>query len=233
MSNRTVALVAHRYAPAIGGVERVVEALACGLTRRGLDVEVITTDPTGQLAPVEERDGVLVRRFPTVAGDSVFYVAPQLGAWLGRNASRFALIHAHSYHTPLALQAALAAKWAGRPFVFSPYFHGSGHSLLRAAKLPGPYVLAGHSTGGLIVRLYASTYPTEVAGLVLVDAIPVTMQTSLTPADWRAYYQLITERPGAFEKYVDLETIAFKTSFEQMRRAARARPLGEMPLIVL
>ena len=44
------------------------------------------------------------------------------------------------------------------------------HALLTAANVPGPYVLVGHSFGGLIVRLYASTYPDDVAGLVLVDA---------------------------------------------------------------
>ena len=43
------------------------------------------------------------------------------------------------------------------------------HALLAAAGEPGPYVLVGHSLGGLMVRLYAATYPNEVAGLVLVD----------------------------------------------------------------
>ena len=44
------------------------------------------------------------------------------------------------------------------------------HSLLQAAHVSGPYVLAGHSIGGLFVRLYATTYSADVAGLVLVDA---------------------------------------------------------------
>ena len=43
------------------------------------------------------------------------------------------------------------------------------HALLTAAGVPGPYVLAGHSFGGLVARLYAATYPDEVVGLVLVD----------------------------------------------------------------
>ncbi len=41
---------------------------------------------------------------------------------------------------------------------------------LEAIEAPAPYVLVGHSYGGLIVRAYAYTYPEDVAGLVLVDA---------------------------------------------------------------
>lgn len=44
------------------------------------------------------------------------------------------------------------------------------HNLLNHAQVPGPYVLAGHSFGGLYVRTYAAKYPEEVAGLVLVDS---------------------------------------------------------------
>jgi pimeloyl-ACP methyl ester carboxylesterase len=43
-------------------------------------------------------------------------------------------------------------------------------SLLRAARVPPPYVLVGHSMGGYDVRVFASLYRIEVAGLVLVDA---------------------------------------------------------------
>lgn len=43
------------------------------------------------------------------------------------------------------------------------------HAGLRAARIRGPYVLVGHSAGGLYVRLFAAKYPKEVAGLVLVD----------------------------------------------------------------
>ena len=44
------------------------------------------------------------------------------------------------------------------------------HTLLRIAAVPEPYVLVGHSFGGYNVRLFASNYPEETAGLVLVDA---------------------------------------------------------------
>ena len=44
------------------------------------------------------------------------------------------------------------------------------HVLLDRAHVPGPYVLAGHSFGGLYVRTFAAKYPDDVAGLVLVDS---------------------------------------------------------------
>lgn len=44
-------------------------------------------------------------------------------------------------------------------------------ALLREVEEPGPYVLAGHSMGGLMVRLYALTHPDQVLGVVLVDAV--------------------------------------------------------------
>ena len=44
------------------------------------------------------------------------------------------------------------------------------HTLLDRARIPGPYVLAGHSFGGLYVLTFAATYPNQVAGLVLVDS---------------------------------------------------------------
>lgn len=44
------------------------------------------------------------------------------------------------------------------------------HTLLVRAHVPGPYVLAGHSFGGLYVMTYADRYPDEVAGMVLIDS---------------------------------------------------------------
>jgi pimeloyl-ACP methyl ester carboxylesterase len=44
------------------------------------------------------------------------------------------------------------------------------HALLRAAGITSPYVLVGHSMAGYDVRLYASSYPSQVVGMVLVDA---------------------------------------------------------------
>jgi len=49
-------------------------------------------------------------------------------------------------------------------------------SLLQRAGVPPPYVLVGHSFGGLTMPLFAARYPEEVAGMVLVDPV--------APAEW-------------------------------------------------
>jgi len=43
------------------------------------------------------------------------------------------------------------------------------HDLLRAAAVPGPFVLAGHSLGAFYARRFAQLFPSEVAGLLLID----------------------------------------------------------------
>jgi pimeloyl-ACP methyl ester carboxylesterase len=44
------------------------------------------------------------------------------------------------------------------------------HELLQRAPVPGPYVLVGHSIGGEYVRIFTAKFPSEVAGMVLVDS---------------------------------------------------------------
>jgi pimeloyl-ACP methyl ester carboxylesterase len=44
------------------------------------------------------------------------------------------------------------------------------HTLLHRGQVPGPYVLVGHSFGGLYALSFAARYPDEVAGMVLVDS---------------------------------------------------------------
>ena len=63
------------------------------------------------------------------------------------------------------------------------------HTLLNRAHVPGPYVLAGHSFGGLYVRTYAAKYPEEVAGLVVVDS--TTAHTTPVSAPTAGSYSIL------------------------------------------
>ncbi len=106
------------------------------------------------------------------------------------------------------------------------------HALLRAARLPGPYVMVGHSLGGLFVRLYASTYPRQVAGLVAVDATYERLRELFTPEQWAALARTTLEPPFALDPPVEL--VDWDASFDQMLAAKAARPLRPtLPLVVL
>ncbi|MDX6611273.1 MAG: hypothetical protein QOD75_459 [Blastocatellia bacterium] len=57
------------------------------------------------------------------------------------------------------------------------------HALLYGANIAPPYVLVGHSLGGANMRAFAHLYKDEVAGLVLIDPINITVFTSATQQD--------------------------------------------------
>ena len=59
------------------------------------------------------------------------------------------------------------------------------HALLEAAQISPPYILVGHSFGGMLVRAYAAKYPGHVAGLVLVDPLSPSEWLNASPAQAR------------------------------------------------
>jgi pimeloyl-ACP methyl ester carboxylesterase len=100
------------------------------------------------------------------------------------------------------------------------------HVLLRAAKQKGPYVIVAHSWGGLIGRLYASTYPDEVSGLVLLDPGSEFLQNTLTPAQWEKFIRA-AKQPG---KPKDLEAADYQPSVRALRAAP---PVRSIPAVAL
>jgi pimeloyl-ACP methyl ester carboxylesterase len=108
-------------------------------------------------------------------------------------------------------------------------------ALLRA-HVPAPYVLAGHSFGGMVVRLYATTFPRRVAGLVSIDAqnpdYAAAIKEFLTPEQYTASVLNPAPPPG-FESYSAIEVLNLPVSAAQMRQAQADTPLQRMPLVVL
>ena len=97
------------------------------------------------------------------------------------------------------------------------------HRMLRAAHVRGPYVLVGHSFGGLIARLYSSTYPNDVAGLVLIDSPSELFFDRLTVAQQEMWIAASSGRaafPGA-------ESFNFPATFAEIRAAAEAAPRAD------
>lgn len=85
--------------------------------------------------------------------------------------------------------------------------------LIASGGLPRPLVLVGHSFGGLIVRMFAYEHPTEVAGMVLVDAAEENMDAQLP---------LISNSWNSFRRVVIVNESLAK--FGVVRLALRLRP---------
>jgi pimeloyl-ACP methyl ester carboxylesterase len=109
------------------------------------------------------------------------------------------------------------------------------HALTLALDEQGPFVLAGFSVGGLISRLYASTYPNDIAGIVLIESTPpewLDQSLVTTPASLRtnALFRLSGRDPfnPVSPDLTAPETIDFITSAAQVRRGGA---LPEVPVI--
>jgi pimeloyl-ACP methyl ester carboxylesterase len=123
------------------------------------------------------------------------------------------------------------------------------HTLLANAKEAGPFVLAGHSMGGYTVLVYAHDYPSEVAGLVLMDAqkLPTDVSATLphTPKPGGVSLPSLMARvglvrllagPGASSVtprsvQADLDEVVGMS--EGGAQAKAVTTLGDLPLIVL
>ena len=108
-------------------------------------------------------------------------------------------------------------------------------ALVAAAGVRPPYVLVGHSFGGLVVRLLASTLPPDdVVGLVLLRGAGGFLGEArgvVTPEQWKG--MMAPPAPTELADYRDLERLDVEASAAEMRKEAAARPLRPMPLIVL
>jgi pimeloyl-ACP methyl ester carboxylesterase len=108
-------------------------------------------------------------------------------------------------------------------------------SLIRAAGIRGPVVLAGHSFGGMASRLYATARPSRIAGLVSIDAqnedFTAAYKRYLSPEQYTAAVLNPAPPPGL--DYPDAELLDLQVSAAQMRQAQVDTPLRGMPLVVL
>ncbi len=83
--------------------------------------------------------------------------------------------------------------------------------------------------GGLLARLYAATYPDQVAGLVFVDAFPVEIRNSMG-SRWPRYEKVLAHPGTAFDTDPHFEVLDVDASIDQI---ATARPLKEVPMAVI
>lgn len=96
------------------------------------------------------------------------------------------------------------------------------HALLAAAHVPGPYVLAGHSVGGTYSLVFTARYPTEVAGLVLLDS---SSPQQFGLPDYPGLYDTYRRASALFPSLarLGLGRLAFGNGFAGLPPAARAQ----------
>ena len=111
-------------------------------------------------------------------------------------------------------------------------------TLLRIEDIEGPYVLVGHSFGGLLMRLFAHQHPLEVQALILVDSMHEDqfdvfgpLFPAPTPTEPRELTGMRSLWTGGWRNPdATTEGIDFTTS---LRDARAIKSLGQVPLIVL
>lgn len=116
--------VTPRYFPLIGGVENHVYQVARRFARAGVDVTILTTNPTRRLPAEEQSEGIKIRRVASWPAREDYYFAPEIYRAITRGS--WDIVHVQSYHTLVAPMAMLAALRANIPYVVT--FHGGGHS---------------------------------------------------------------------------------------------------------
>jgi pimeloyl-ACP methyl ester carboxylesterase len=104
------------------------------------------------------------------------------------------------------------------------------HALLAAVDQTEPVVLVGHSYAGVVSRLYAATYPDDVSGMVLVDALAPELRAGMTAEQYAAWKTMNERTPEQIADYPDLERIEFDASLDQLDQAP---PIRQMPLVVI
>jgi pimeloyl-ACP methyl ester carboxylesterase len=108
------------------------------------------------------------------------------------------------------------------------------HMLLSAMNISTPVVLVGRSLGALPVQLYACEYPSEVAGLVLLDPTPDQFFTNQAPTIGRAAVRPSGERAQSAGESPHLEWKRMPETCAQVRRAIEEQGrMPDVPLVVV
>jgi glycosyltransferase involved in cell wall biosynthesis len=119
-----ILMVAARCHPFMGGIETHIQEVGPRLVARGHVVDVLTTDPSGELPVEEEVRGMNVHRVPAWPKNLDLYVAPGIYPAIRRGA--WDLIHFQGYNTFVVPIGLLAAIHRDLPIVLT--FHSGGHS---------------------------------------------------------------------------------------------------------
>lgn len=100
--------------------------------------------------------------------------------------------------------------------------------MLKATGVPGPYVLAGHSSGGLYAEYFAAHHPDDVAGLILEDARPADFSQRC-----RAARLAMCAPPPALVRFMSKGAQAEAAALDETAALVAAAPPAAVPVLVL
>jgi len=211
-----ILLVTPSYYPNIGGVEYVVKSIAERLAALGHETTVVTGDPKADKPREEEINGVHVIRWPTWAPSGAYHIPKkrnQLKNLLQKLLNDADAVHVHSAHAVLTVWAAAAARKINPNvrIVFTPHYHGTGHSALRRLlwipwrKYVARAVEAAdaiHAVSPREAGLIKSHYP-QASGKIAI--IPNGVDEDVFSHRWRGVDSDYMIYAGRVEKYKRLE----------------------------
>lgn len=99
------------------------------------------------------------------------------------------------------------------------------HELLNEARIKPPYILLGHSFGGINMRLFATEYPNEVRGMILVDSTPENNRERFLPTMSQEFQQEYNKQcifEGNYDEFM-----------ESLNQVKKSKEELNVPLIIL
>jgi glycosyltransferase involved in cell wall biosynthesis len=211
-----ILLVAPRYYPDVGGVEYVVKSTAERLAALGHETTVVTGDAKADKPLEEEINGVRVIRWPTWAPSGAYHIPKkrnQLRNLLQKLLNDADAVHIHSAHAVLTVWAAATARRINPDvrIVFTPHYHGTGHSALRRLLwIPWRRYVAGaveaadaiHAVSPREAELIKSHYPqSRGKTVVILNGV----EEDVFSHRWRGADSDYMMYAGRVEKYKRLE----------------------------
>lgn len=229
-----VAIVAHAFPPYVGGLSYVIENLSINLVKKGIEVEVVTLDPSERLPREENYKSVIVKRFRGYAPSQAYFIASmECVNYLKKIDAD--VVHIHNVGSVLTLQALMTIRRrGGKPLVvISPHHHEGGsrwHTkiawlfykpLIRRALKRADRVHAVSDYEASLIRRDFHVEPIVIPNGVSEDVLSYRWDP---PRD-----RVVATYAGRVERYkrVDLAVKVLKGFQERIGRKAILRVIGE------
>jgi len=212
-----IVFITPRYYPHTGGVEYVVKSTAERLVRMGHIVTVVAGESSAEKPYEEVVNSVKVARLPVWSPEDAYYIPrsrSDLKVLLLDLIREADVVHVHSVHNVFSVYAGLLAaesKSFYARLVVTPYYHGSGHTVLRkfawivwrksVLKLLRSASIV-HVLSNREKSLIITHYP-EAKGKIFV--IPSGVEEDVTSYKWQGHKSDYMIYAGRVEKYKRLE----------------------------